>query len=309
MEWLRVHQYAAALVIASILVITGALIVAEHSSSSAPTGMSAWAGNAASWGTTAAGEPNTAPGVPRTQPMTGAQYDVSALPTGTQAPTATAADPSITGTDSSSYDFNALMAQLSSSTVKSVKSKPVHSGGSAGATTSIDNWSYIPTSILSLKNPSSSRTPAQQALYQYGNEVGSYIEGYDGAHTNQTQIISDAINDRHSTTKAAAVAQIGTDLEVVGQGIASVSDTPSDASAQNAALAKGYITIGEKLVAVATAMSQQDSELGAAIKSYDASVNAFNVSYVSLATLFSSAGVRFSNSDPGSVFSFNSSTL
>ena len=58
--------------------------------------------------------------------------------------------------------------------------------------------------------------------------------GYDAAHTDQTQILSDANNDRQNAAKQAAVERIGQDLETVGQGIAEITDAPAAAQADNA---------------------------------------------------------------------------
>jgi hypothetical protein len=210
----------------------------------------------------------------------------------------------ITMSNGNTYDFNALAAELSNPSLKSSANVATTTGTSA-----VNAWSYIPTGLISVQNASSGRTPAQQALYQYGNEVGSLVMGYDAAHSDQTQVLSNANNDRQNVSKQAAVKQIGQDLEVLGQGIAEITDAPAAAQADNAALAKSYIDVGTKLVAVGAAEPLQDPALVAAIKTYDTAVDSFNGSYIALATLFSLSNVNFSSGDPGSVFSFSPSSL
>jgi len=303
MDWIRSHTYASALAVASVVVILGGIIVVSRSATPTPSGVSAWNGNAAVLGP-------TAPATPVTEDQAGPSafasenYATQTLPY-TQNTPIMDSQGVIETSDGVTYDFNALAAELSNPSPKSGNMSPATSSeqGTSNA------WDYIPSGLISIQNASSGRTPIQQALYQYGNEVGSLVMGYDGAHGDQAQVLNDANNDRHNAGKQAAVEKIGQDLQVVGQGIAEITDAPSAAQADNTALSKSYIDIGTKLIAVGAAESLQDPALVAAIKSYDAAVDSFNGSYIALATLFSISNVNFSSGDPGSVFSFSPSSL
>ena len=303
MEWIRSHTYASALAAASLAVVLGGILVATHATIPTTVGITAWSGNSAAL------EPATTP----TTQVVGSQTMPSALATeqyGTQTLPYTSNTPvmdsqgTIETNSGNSYDFNALMAELSNPSLKSGTSASSSTGQSA-----VNAWSFIPSTLISIKDASSGRTDIQQAIYQYGNEVGSLVMGYDASHGNQTQILSDANNDRHNAAKQAGVERIGQDLETVGEGLAEITDTPTALQAANTALSNSYIDIGKKLVAVGQAEPLKDSELVAAIQSYDSAVTAFNNTYVMLANLFSSYGVTFSSGDPGSVFSFSPSAL
>lgn len=132
---------------------------------------------------------------------------------------------------------------------------------------------------------------------------------YDATHQDQAAILNASIKDRQNAAKSAAIAKIGSDLEQVGQKIAQINDIPESVSARNDSFSKSYLDIGTKLVAVADSVSGSDAGLVAAIRAYDASVNAFNTQYALLAQAFITEGVTFSSADPGSVFSFNPNRL
>ncbi|HVM73676.1 MAG TPA: hypothetical protein VMU13_02230 [Candidatus Paceibacterota bacterium] len=303
MGWARSHIYASALALASLLVITGALFVISRSARTNPVGTSAWSGNAGVLG------PTSATGLPITggqkSPTVEVRYATGTLPYENAAPVSDSKGTMQTGANTSSYDFNALLAELS----LPPKASGTTSTDTPSASDTLNAWDYIPMSIISIKSPTSGRTKAQQALYDYGNEVGSYIQGYDAAHSNQSQVLDDADKDRQNVTKQTAVEKIGTDLQFIGQSIAEITDVPDAAQADTTALSNAYIDIGKKLVLVAQAEPKTDGVLVAAIKNYDAGVNTFNQRYIALANLFSSYGVTFSTSDPGSVFTFSPSGL
>jgi hypothetical protein len=304
MEWIRSHPHASALAAAGILVVLGGMLVINRSPAPSPSGISAWTGNTAAFGTTTNAAAQAASSQTGPSAFAAENYGTRTLPY-TQNTPPVDSQGVIQTNGGDSYDFNALMAELSNPSLKA--------GAAAASTTGptvVNAWSFIPTGLISIQNVSSSgRTPLQQSLYRYGNEVGSLIEGYDAAHGDQAQVLSGANNDRQNAAKQAAVEKIGEDLETVGQGIAEITDAPDAAQADNAALSKSYIDIGTKLVAVGAAEPLQDSALVSAIESYDSAVNSFNGAYIALANLFSAYGVTFSSGDPGSVFSFSPSAL
>ena len=68
-----------------------------------------------------------------------------------------------------------------------------------------------------------------------------------------------------------------------------------------------YQEIGGKLLLVPKAHS--DTDRVQAILSYNASADVFVKNYVAMANVFSTAGVKFTPSDPGSVFAFTDTSL
>jgi hypothetical protein len=302
MEWVRAHPYASAIAAACVLVIGGVILIVNRSSTPTPTGVSAWSGNAGA----------TAPSVPvsasaNTQADEAAanaeNYGTQTLP---YTPPSSGSGVAINTDDSgSSFDYNAFLAQLS-------QSSSTQASSSASENTGINSnaWTYIPDGLISTSSPSaSSRTPIQQALYTYGNEVGSDIQGYNDTHQEQVQAMEDALNDRQNATKAQDAASIGTDMETVGTGIAEIGDVPTEALVDNTALANAYTDSGKKLIAVAQALPGDDADLVTAIETYDTSINTYITDYVALANLFKAYNVTFAPSDPGSVFTFSSSSL
>jgi len=299
MDWIRNHPYATALTGACILVILGTWLIINRSNTPAPTGVSAWIGNP---GVSIVPSPATVPTNTGGIVVSSGNYGTQTLPYTVPASTTVAIAP--TSGSGTSFDFDAFLAELSNaSTPKQV--------GSPSSTTAIDSnaWTYIPSGLVSTSSGMQKRTPAQQALYVYGNEVGSYVQGYNNTHQDQVQIMKNALNDRQNTSKAQAVASIGIDMETVGEGITEISDAPSEALFQNTALANSYTDSGKKLVAVAAALPGRDTDLAKAIETYHTSIGTFVTNYVALANLFKAYGVTFAPSDAGSVFMFTSSNL
>ncbi len=302
MEWLQTHVYASTIAVASLFVILGCLLVVSRTDEPTPSGMSAWNGNTSAIASSTPSS-QTQSSSPAALASTSPDYGIKTLPY-TTATSASATTDTIQLSGTSKYNFNALIAELSNPALKTGSNSKA---ASEGATTTA--WNFIPTGLISIQHPSTDRTALQQSLYLYGNEVGSLIEGYDARHGNQTQVLTDANNDRQNAAKQAAVVRIGQDLELVGSGIADISDAPSLAQPDNTALSNSYLEIGKKLVAVGNAEPLRDSALVSAIESYDSSVNSFNKVFIALASLFSANGVNFSSNDPGSVFSFKTSAL
>lgn len=308
MEWIRSHPYACALGVACIVVVLGTILVVDRAATPASSGVAAWNGNSGELGATTSGAGGAQPGISEaiTTGSSTENYGTETLPYPSNEPVSDSQGTIETGSASTSYDFNALIAELSQ------KGLPPGPGGAPASTTgtsAVSAWAYIPTGLVSTVNATPARTPTEQALYQYGNEVGSLIEGYDAAHRDETQVLSDANNDRQNAAKQAAVEKIGQGLETVGEGMAEISDIPPAATADNAALSANYIDIGKKLIVVGQSEPLQDSTLVSAIETYDTAVNAFGTNYIALANLFSLSGVTFGSSDPGSVFSFSPSAL
>lgn len=169
--------------------------------------------------------------------------------------------------------------------------------------------SFMPSGLLSIMGTVAApkRSTTQQALYDYGNEVGGIIASYDAQYAQaQASIMTDYYADRTNTDKANAVARLGHALAQVGTDIDGLSDqAPASMSLLNTRIARGYETIGTKLAAIPAAKG--DAALLQAINDYDASVDDFTRDYISMASTFSLAGVVFAAGDPGSVFTFQQS--
>lgn len=203
-----------------------------------------------------------------------------------------------TTNDSSTADLQALLAAITAtSSAKGSASAPLDLSGA---------YAYIPGGLVAPQNNTAKRTPTQEALYEYGNSVGSLIQSFELDHQNMSQVLTDEANDRTDATKVQKLAALGTDLMHLGNAMLQEDSVPPQATELHAALAGSYVEIGGKLVAVSK--MQRDSDFLAAVQAYDASADKFIQKYVALAQLFGSYGVQFASSDPGSVFSFSSAS-
>ncbi|OGG69133.1 hypothetical protein A3F27_03435 [Candidatus Kaiserbacteria bacterium RIFCSPHIGHO2_12_FULL_53_13] len=171
----------------------------------------------------------------------------------------------------------------------------------------LDPYSFIPRGLISITEPAAARNPAQQAIFDYGNRIGSHIQSFENVHRNMPQILKDFFDDRASQTKAEKVLSIARDYEKLAQQLANTGDVPKEASALHAALAQGYGTVAEGLANLTK--TQDDKGLVNAVLAYDASADEFVKNYVALSRFFGTYGVKFSGSDAGSVFMFNANNL
>lgn len=282
METLRAHPYPAALIGAFILIAVGTFIVYRQSAVLPAAEPSAWGGS----GTLFA--PEATP---------------TARPADTALPGLGGRDvplyhyrPPASSEEESSFDFDTFIASLSASTAAeetdtSATSNPAFS------------YSFIPTGLISTTTPTRQRSPLEETLYRYGNEVGAYIQTYEGTHRSNSTIITNHIEDRADAAKAAAVRAIGADIRALGMSLEAVDGVPEIFATAHNALADSYIETGLKLSAMADANG--DQAFIAAINTYSAAVDSFIKNYVAVATLFSVNNVRFGPGDAGSVFTFS----
>jgi len=224
---------------------------------------------------------------------------VSGVSLGGPAPAFSAIPPSQNGTvddTDAEYDMNVFLASIT---------QPEKTGGAdIQGTSSVSlAYSFIPQGLISTSIPVARRSVAQQALYDYGNELGSDIMSYEDTHFDSAVVLTNQVQDRQNPQKAQAVRDIGTSLIALGQKAADIERVPSSAASLNADLAKSYKDMGAKLAKIPDA--QRDADYLAAITDYNAAVNTFITQYVSLATLFSVSGVKFTTGEGGSVFMFS----
>ena len=294
MEWLRTHPYVSALGIAAVLIIGGGFVVANHSPASSSDSTLTWGG-----GLTPSYQSVSQQSSPQQIAEDVIQNQGSVTFNPLQPATSSGAS---SASNSGSFDYLALLEQLSSSPQSSSAQNSEAATGSIASA-----YQLIPeTLIASSTSSGASMTAQQQIFYNYGNEVGGEIQSFEALNTNEAQVIKDQTEDRTDPTKAAAVVSLGQGFASVGQFMQQIQDVPPAAAALNSALAQSYIDVGTKLQLVPKA--QSDADFVQAMENYDSSVNTFIKNYGAMAQFFSLQGVVFSSTDPGNVFSFSNTS-
>lgn len=279
---------------AVVLALAGGAYVVFKNIPVAPqaSGLQAWSGSGsalipAESGTSPSGSSDRTSLMQQIQGGTSPDYILPNLPQGNLEDVAT-----------SSFDLNAFLQTLTDAVHASTTVQASGNADISGA------YAFIPTGLIANTSPMQAKTPTQQALYVYGNDVGSIIQSYESLHADAPQILRDQAEDRTDAAKAAKLIKLGNDLGSVGTQMLSMDGVPPPAQSAHKALAEGYIMIGQKLALVPQAGN--DTDFVNAVQAYDAAADDFIKKYVALAQLFRSYGVTFSQDDPGSVFTFNS---
>jgi hypothetical protein len=271
-----------------MLLVVGAFIVRERSLASPSDSATAWSGSAISYlDPSSYGSSNVTPRRRQSNIEQGVSVPFVYVPPaaiGTVAETARTSD------------LAAIVAELLHPSPTPAPNTDTTDTGNINA------YDLIPSSLISTST-TRARTATQQALYDYGNEVGSLVQTYENNHSNQVQTLKDQVADRTDPAKNAAVAAVGNDLAALGRSIAGIDSVPPAAQATNSALAKSYEAMGANLARVP--LAQTDSGFVAAINAYNASADTFTRHYVALAELFGAYGVTFEQGDPGSAFTFS----
>ena len=300
MGWLYTHPYASAVVATLILLLSGAFIVERSApvSSSAPRTI-AWEGTGAAPSSISYGSS----GADDYQNKQTIMQQVQSTAPYTYAFPAPITD-SVSGTQTGGvFDFESFLKTLSGISGGAPSAETPTSQGSS----EVRAYSFIPSGLIAASTPSSARSPSQTVLYEYGNEVGSLIQSFDSLHLNKANVLRDQVEDRTDPAKAAALEGLGNDLSDLGKTMLAMESVPASFAAAHSALAKSYVEIGGNLAAVPKA--QSDADFITAILKYNTSADTFIARYVALAQLFGAYGVTFSESDPGSVFSFTPMSL
>lgn len=196
------------------------------------------------------------------------------------------------------FDFDALLAELSGSI--GTKTSPTSEGPDFSSL-----YSFIPQGFISTTATVPTRTDAQQALFEYGNTVGSYLRGFEDSHMNMPTTLKNARADPGNSMKVEAAAQIGRDYKRLGEDLKAIANVPTSARSKHMAFAEAHILVGENLIRVVQTTSPD--EFLTIIDTYNKSVETYTKEYIALATLFQSENVAFNAYDAGSVFTFNSS--
>ena len=296
MPSLRSHPYLSALAVSAALIIVGTLIVrsrTEVSPSSADT--FTWGSQTPLLDPSYIPDQNGNPNANRENIM----QSVKKNPPFTYIPPANVTEPVNTRPDENqdSFNFEQFISMLS---------RGVRVTGSVEENQEVQNaYAFIPQGLISTSTFERKRTAAQQALYDWGNEAGSYIQSFEESHPNEAQILKNHIEDRGNPDAVQAVIGIADSLQSLGRNLASMDNVPRSAESAHTALAKSYQTIGKNLALVARAKS--DADLIAAIQTYNASADTFAKNYIALVLVFGSYSVSFAPDEAGSVFMFRTS--
>ncbi|MCR4325723.1 MAG: hypothetical protein NUV59_02855 [Patescibacteria group bacterium] len=294
MDWIRSHPYASGLAAAGLVFVVGVFVVgASAPVSPAASRLTVWGGGgsapsgAAYPAEQSGGQSSRETIMQRVQSGAPYTYIEPSLPASGAAP----------GSQTGAFDFDAFVALLSDTTQPHGQTT-----GEGGVDISL-SYEFVPRGLVAVQSDTSSRTPQQQALFDYGNEVGSFIQSFEARHSNEAQVLRDQAEDRTDPLKAAALTALADDLSGIGRSLQRMDTVPPAAASAHNALSASYVEIGTKLALVPKAVS--DSDFVDAIQTYNASADKFIENYVYLAQLFASYGVTFSALDSGSVFTFS----
>ncbi|HEY4519996.1 MAG TPA: hypothetical protein VJH33_03095 [Candidatus Paceibacterota bacterium] len=168
-----------------------------------------------------------------------------------------------------------------------------------------DVYALLPQGLVSTTT-AQRRTSIQQALYEYGNEVGGFIDSFDSAYQDQqVAILDDYHADPENPEKQEPMRLLAQSIAHIGLEMTRMEPEfiPKTMSAPHALLAQRYQEAGRALEAIIG--TKTDEELLARIEEYNATADALGLALVNLLILFESAGVGFASYDPGSVFTFS----
>lgn len=290
MDYLRQHPYVGALAGACILLIIGTLIVQRRAAVVPLADPRAWGG-----APSALLDPHA---YPTQQNPVLTQLDYASSTTVT-IPAAITIQQRTEG--ELEDELGDLLAQL-------VSYRPVGSTGTGvSGGSSAEAYAFIPGGLISVSSETTTRSDAQQALYDYGNEAGSAIRSYETANAGALIAVKNHAEDRHDAGKKEALRALARSLSAVGRALEAIEQVPEAARSANAALAASYRGIGGRLELVANAES--DEQFLEAIAAYNAAVDHFTEQFIALATLFSAHRVTFAPHEDGSVFMFKNTGL
>lgn len=211
------------------------------------------------------------------------------IPTG--ASTATAKIIDTPGDDA--FDYNALLARLAHEPESTGPQQPTKTYEQL-----LGAFTFVPKQAPESKL----RSPAQEALFAYGNEIGRRVQGFAAVNPNISQTVINQATNRDNRAYGDAVIELGNRYKALGQGILGYRDVPEVAQAVHIALGESYINLGTALSAVPAAT--EDQAFIAAITTYNNKADAFTLAFVNMVSLFSSQDVTFESTDPGAAFSF-----
>ena len=286
--WVHRHSYLTAALGTFFLIVLVVLIVAARSGVSGSDNANNWVGAGSVFFTggrnlTQEDRMKAETAVKQQSPETQLGY----IPLPTNAATA--------GGNDFGNDLTALLAQLTQPTKTSAGGGVDASVGSA--------FSFIPQGFISTNSSGKKLTRDQEALQAYGNELGTYIQGYESLHGNSAQMLKDQAEDRTNSDKAMQVKNLGYDMAALGRDMLQMTELPDSVKAAHQALATSYRIAGTNLTKIPDAKT--DQEFLDAIAGYNESVESLSKRFFVMVGIFSANNVTFSSSDPGSIFMFN----
>ena len=295
-SWVYGHPYISSLVGAITLIVIGAAVVVVR------TPVAAQAPSIIAWQGSAPTNSSYYSQTGQQSPQQIAQEVIQNAPTPTfTEPAASSASAPAPSTQTGGDDYVALLEHLAAS---SSGTGPVQS--TAGADTLAQAYTYIPQGFIATTTPAQKPlSPSQQAVYQYGNDVGSMVQSFEQENPNQPEILKDQAEDRTDSSKNTALITLGQHYVALGQQMEAMDNVPTIVQKLHDNLALSYEAMGQKLQQVPAA--QSDSDFIKAIEAYDSTVDSYSMNYGALAQFFLIAGVSFSPGDPGSEFAFQSS--
>lgn len=182
------------------------------------------------------------------------------------------------------------------------------------AGTGLNFWFNNPYSLIprgwisaSISKPEA-KTLEEQALYDYGNAVGTHIKTFESTHKNAMEVLKNFFPEKggfssNDQTSVNAVISLANDYSQLGNTIAQMGSIPESAQGFHLALAKSYADVGAGLAKIAK--TNTGGDITQAILAYDNIAGVFIQNFVALAEFFSARGIKFSGSDAGNVFSFS----
>lgn len=185
-------------------------------------------------------------------------------------------------------------------------------------------YPLTPRGLISTSIATRTRAPEEKALFDYGNELGSYIGAFEDAHQNTVSFLQDFFSSRGATplgepragveptpapppadggqSAAEAILRAARDYSRLGDTVRGMSSVPEEIQPLHAALVQGYGEIGAGLSAI---VATNSGNLAEAVIAYNTSADKFIRNFVAFVDFFSARGIKFSASDPGSIFSFS----
>lgn len=286
--WVHRHPYLAIIVgIAGLLVLGGTLFI-QRTDVAPARSSGAWGGAGGMFFGTTRNALSSGPTVEDVVRLQSPQDSYAAIPIYT--PTDNSQEPRLS---SGAADIAALLSQL-------VQQTPVTASAEMEAP---DSYSFIPQGLISTEPVVKQRTPEQEDLFDYGNDVGTLVKSFEDTHGGAAQILKDHVEDRSNPSKINALKILGQDLQQLGRDLRSIPNIPEAAAGMHRVYANAYYAIGGNLVLVADTTT--DEEFLAAITKYNSIVDALSTQFQLLVILFGTNEVTFSSSDPGVIFMFN----
>lgn len=289
-SWVHRHLYLSITIAVCGILILGAALVVQRTDVNAANSSGAWGG---AGGMFFGSIKNAMPGGPTAEDVVrlqSPQDSYAAIPI--YAPSSQ--DPEKpSGID----DITTLLAEL-------VQQIPV-TASSQTDTSNPDAFSFIPQGLVSTQPTTviKKRTPEQDKLFSYGNEVGTYIKGFEDTHFGTTQILKDHVEDRTSPDKIRGLKILGSDMQQLGVDLGNITNIPESVANAHRVYGNAYYAAGANLLLIADTTT--DEEFVNAITKYNTIVEKLSSQFQLLVAIFGMNEVTFSSSDPGNIFMFN----